>query len=221
MPKKHSGKPVSTTLDYIAKKFNLDLNRKSPIEILDINRVIMAQTLNELGFKVGAEIGVAQGDHAKTLCENNPDLKLYCIDPWQYYHGYTDFMGKKLERFYKEATEKLVPYNCILIRKFSMDAVKDFEDGSLDFVYIDSNHDFQHVTNDIVEWEKKVRPDGIVFGHDYKRDTDPKVKMHVVDVVNSYTYAMRIKPWFILGTRGERDGTPYREDTRSWMWVRS
>jgi len=52
------------TLDYISEKFGLDLNQKSPISILKTNRTIMARTLAELGFTVGAEIGVARGKHA-------------------------------------------------------------------------------------------------------------------------------------------------------------
>lgn len=208
------------TLDYIAKKFDLNINQKPPIHILNINRVVTAQTLHELGFKVGAEIGVAKGDHARILCQNNPGVKLYGIDPWVGYQNYPDYTGETLSNYYEEAKVKLEPYGCILIRKFSMDAVKDFEDESLDFVYIDGAHDFKNVTDDVYEWSKKVRSGGIVFGHDYKRSSNPKVIQHVVDVINGYTYALGIRPWFVLGTEGPRDGV-FREGTRSWMWVKT
>ena len=111
------------TLDYIAQKFELNLDQKSPISILQTNRTIMAQTLAELGFTVGAEIGVAKGDHAEILCLNNPALKLYCIDAWQQFRGYIDYKAERLARFYEEAKAKLMPYDCVFIRKFSMDAV--------------------------------------------------------------------------------------------------
>jgi hypothetical protein len=206
------------TLDYIAQKFDLDLTQKSPIPILKINRVIMAQTLYELGFTVGAEVGVARGEHSEILCQNNPDLKLYCIDAWRGYRGYVDYLNDRLGRFYEEAKQRLAPYNCELIREFSMDAVTKFADGSLDFVYIDGGHDFKNVTNDICEWIKKVRQNGIIFGHDFKRSTNPRLVQHVVDVVQAYTYAHSINPWFTLGEKGRNDGL-YREGTRSWMWV--
>ncbi len=48
-----------------------------------------------------------------------------------------------------------------------MDALEDFEDNSLDFVYIDGDHNFKHISEDIYEWTKKVRSGGIVSGHDY------------------------------------------------------
>ena len=100
-----------------------------------------------------------------------------------------------------------------------MDALANFPDGSLDFVYIDGAHDFKNVAMDVCEWVKKVRPGGIFFGHDYKRSSNPKAVQHVVDVINGYTYALGIKPWFILGTPGHSDGV-FREGTRSWMWVK-
>jgi predicted O-methyltransferase YrrM len=207
------------TLNYIATKFELDLNQKSPITISKINRTIMAQTLSELGFRVGVEIGVAAGIHAETLCKNNPNLKLYGIDPWIHYPGYVDFLSNKLSQFHEEAKQRLAPYNCELIRKFSMDALNDFSDRSLDFVYIDGAHDFKSVADDICEWERKVKLDGIVFGHDYKRSNNPAVRTHVQDVVGAYTYALRVVPWFILGEMGHSDGM-YKEGTRSWMWVK-
>ena len=206
------------TLKYIIEKFNLGLNHKPPIEIPNINRTIMAQTLYELEFKIGAEIGVAAGEHAETLCKNNPNLTLYCIDAWQYYHGYLDFLGEKLEKFYGEAQSRLAPYNCILIKKFSMDAVKDFEDSSLDFVYIDGAHDFKNVADDVCEWTKKVKIGGIVFGHDFKRSKSNYLNA-VKDVVPAYCYQYKINPWFILGTKGRSDGM-FKEGTQSWMFIK-
>jgi len=207
------------TLEYIAQKFNVDITVQPPIEILKVNRTIMAQTLCELGFTVGAEIGVAKGEHSALLCQNNPNLKLYCIDAWEHYHGYRDYLSARLIYFYEEAQKLLSPYNCTLIKKFSQDAVKDFADGSLDFVYIDGAHDFRHVVDDIDDWSKKVRKGGIIYGHDYKRSKNPRLRQEVVDAVNGYTYANHIRPWFLLGTRGKYDGQ-YCEGTRSWMWVR-
>lgn len=205
------------TLAYIAKIYNVDLSQKSPITIYKTNREMMAQTLGALGMNLGAEIGVRQGLHAELLCQNNPALHLYCIDLWKSYPGYAEH-SKEQEQFYKEAKERLSKYNCTLIRAFSMDAVKVFEDLSLDFVYIDGGHDWKNVTNDIYEWEKKVRHGGIVYGHDYKRSKG-NWENAVKDVVPSFCYQFSIAPWFILGEQGHSDGM-YKEGTQSWMWVK-
>lgn len=207
-----------TTLEYISHKFDLDLDRKPPITIEKINRTIMAQTLFELDFTVGAEIGVAKGDHAKIICENNPNLKLYCVDVWDTYKGYLEYTDR-IGKYYRIAKEVLSPFNCIFVKRFSMEAVKFFDNESLDFVYIDGAHDFRNVADDICEWTKKVRIGGIVYGHDFKRSKG-KYQNAVKDVVPAYCYQFNIRPWFILGEQGSRDGTPYREGTQSWMFVR-
>jgi predicted O-methyltransferase YrrM len=206
------------TLKYIATKFNVDLNHKPPIEIFNINREIMAETLTELNFNLGVEVGVRQGLHAELLCKTNPKLKLYGIDLWEAYSGYAEH-AKQQDQFYQETLERLTNYNCTLIRKFSMDAVNDFEDKSLDFVYIDAAHDFKNVAMDVCEWAKKVRPGGIVYGHDYKRSKG-SWQNAVKDVIPAYCYHFKINPWFILGEQGHSDGL-YREGTQSWMFVKA
>ena len=69
------------------------------------------------------------------------------------------------ERMFIERT-KDVP-NIIKIRKSSVEAAKDFADGSLDAVYIDAAHDENSVREDIKTWRPKIKPGGILSGHDY------------------------------------------------------
>lgn len=42
-----------------------------------------------------------------------------------------------------------------------------FDDGAFDLVYLDAGHDFDDVMRDISAWRSKVRPGGILCGHDY------------------------------------------------------
>ena len=177
----------------------------------------MAETLAELGFNEGVEVGVAHGQHSEILCKANPKLKLHLVDIWMDYEGYTIYTGRT-GKYYRIAKRRLIPYDCVWIQKFSMDAVKDFDDESLDFVYIDAAHDFQNVVNDICEWTKKVKIGGVVFGHDYRR-TGNKWEYAIEDAVIGYCNSKVIKPWFILGEPGHRDGM-YKEGIPSWMFVR-
>ena len=71
---------------------------------------------------------------------------------------------------------------------------------SLDFVYIDGNHHFDFVMQDIIEWSKKVRAGGVVSGHDYYRFRNAGV----VDAVNTYTHAHQIWEWFITDEPKEK-----------------
>ena len=104
-----------------------------------------------------------------------------------------------------------------------MDAVEDFEDNSLDFVFIDGAHDFKNVAMDICEWAKKVRPGGIVYGHDYKRwnprsYVGKRYTVDVKDVVQAYMYSKGINPWFAL--ENEIPDPKFGRDNPCWMFVR-
>ncbi len=210
---------MEEAIKLIINKFNVQTAGKPPFSIHNINRTIMAGVLGELGFKIGVEVGTAQGDHAKILCEKIPGLKLYCIDVWETYPGYNEYTNR-IKRYYQEARAKLKPFNCIFVKKFSMEAVDDFADESLDFVYIDGAHDFKSVADDICEWTKKVRIGGIVFGHDYtrSRDTGGKYPRDVKDVVQAYTYSHNISPWFVLGNKIEDPN--FRKDELGWLFIR-
>lgn len=208
------------TIDYILDTYDIayDDTTKMPIEIPNVGRDNLSGLFHELGFSVGAEIGVEQGIFSESLCRDNPGLTLYSIDPWEAYPGYRlNISQQQVSQYYEEAKKRLTPYHCILIKKFSLDAMKDFPDRSLDFVYIDGNHNFQHCANDIIEWSQKIKFGGIIAGHDYVRHKRP-TGMHVVEVVNAYTDAYDIKPWFVLGTKAKREGH-IRDDVRSFMWV--
>lgn len=209
------------TLAYILKKYDLDPKGKCPIEIPNVGRNDLAGLFKELGFKVGAEVGTEKGIYSKVICEQNPELKLYGIDPWKSYRDYQEHRSQsKLDGFYEETKKTLAPYNVEIVKKFSMDAVKDFKPRSLDFVYIDGNHEFRYVVNDIVEWTRRVRHGGIVSGHDYRREKEGTgYRCHVVEAVQGYTKAYFIRPWFVLGRRAKVEGE-IREEHRSWFWVR-
>ncbi len=126
------------TLNYIIKKYSIDLNGKLPVEIPNVGRNDLANLCHELDFKTGVEVGVAGGNYSKILCKVNPQMKVYGVDPWLAYENYTD---KYIEFLYTTAKKQLSPFsNCEIMKESSMNAVKKFEDESLDFVYLDANH---------------------------------------------------------------------------------
>lgn len=124
--------------------------------------------LAQLFTGIGAEVGVERAVFSKVIGKYS--TKLYLIDPWQAYRGYREHVSQdKLDNFFKESVERMMGVNTVFIKAFSLDAVKDFEDESLDFVYIDANHSYENAKADIEAWSKKVKKGGIVAGHDYVR----------------------------------------------------
>lgn len=146
--------------------------------------------LGELKFTKGAEIGVAEGRFSESMFKAIPNLKLYCIDIWNPYQG-NRWSGSKERNIhhFKATSERLSQYDATILREMSMNAVKKFENDSLDFVYIDSNHGFDYVMQDLIEWSRKVKSGGIVFGDDYYDFR----KAGVIAAVNAYTKAHEIE----------------------------
>ncbi len=193
-----------------------------PAEIPDCSRDDLPQFFVEMGFKVGAEIGVATGEFSEKIAQAG--LTLYAIDPWQAYGGYEKSPNhqKTSDSQYMHAKNRLIAYpGCTIIKKASMDAVSDFEDESLDFVYIDGNHEFKFVAEDISEWTRKVRKGGVIAGHDYVNFIPRSLLgvCHVIPVVNAYTLAFDINNWYLLGRKDALAGEK-RDKWRSWMFVK-
>jgi len=186
------------TLEYIKNKYEVDIDQ--PRVRIDIDRFRgFTALLRGLGFRTGAEIGVLDGKYSKWLCYKVKLHKLFLVDPYYAYDAYSENRTKKdLNNFEKDAKKRLLnDKNCNVefIKKFSMEAVKDIEDESLDFVFIDANHDYEWVKEDIYEWSKKVKKGGIVSGHDYSR-------YHfkgVVRAVDEYIEKNNISPLFLIG----------------------
>lgn len=131
------------------------------------------QFLHQLNLNgVGVEVGSGFGGFAERILEQWPGT-LYMIDPWtrQPDHVYREATNRQvnLDKWYEQAVAAVSRFEnrARILRTFSDLAAPQFEDESLDFVYIDGNHSFEAVTLDLALWFPKVRRGGIFSGHDY------------------------------------------------------
>jgi hypothetical protein len=180
------------------------LNEKgNPYWIPDCSRNDLPEFFKELGFKKGVEVGVFRGENMARFCEAGLDIT--GVDPWTDSDMNTIREAKEpAEVTYQRTIEKLKPYKYELIRKTSQEAVKDFPDNSLDFVYIDANHSFGHVAMDLMIWLDKVREGGVISGHDYFIDdhgSHDKHIGHVRDAVDAFAKSYGFTNWYVLGRR--------------------
>jgi len=206
------------TTQYILEKYGkTDYQGEMPIQ-LDILRDDLAGLFNELNLNVGVEIGVAGGRFSQILLEGHPNMQLTGVDPYLSYDEYFDFKTQEIISGFIPSMKKRIDKHkdrFKLIQKTSLEAVKDFKDNSLDFVYIDGNHLFQYVVNDLAEWGKKIKSGGIISGHDFEVRRKPDC-IHAEEVVRGWTAAYDIKPWFITkrARRYNQDGNVHR----SFFW---
>jgi len=215
---------MTNTFEYIVKKYKINVGRQYIVQIPNMGRNHLAALFGELKFTTGAEVGVFKGEYSEVLCKANPKLHLSAIDPWSpaaYEPGIPDGSPNQayFNNLYKEAKNRLYPYNCTIVRKDSMTALKNFKDNSLDFVYIDANHDFVNFSSDLHFWTKKVKPGGIVSGHDYAFFPYRKFN-HVKRALEAYAWSYHMIPLFIAGAETYNKKMT-RDPFRSWFWVKA
>ena len=123
---------------------------------------------------VAAEIGVWEGQFSRRILDECAPVTLHLIDPWQYMpeFGNTGFGRKKNEHLmevkYQEVARAFADDLRVVIHRATSEvALSAMPDGSLDWVYIDGNHNEPFIGNDIALCLRKVRADGIIAGDDF------------------------------------------------------
>ena len=125
---------------------------------------------------VGAEIGVNKGENAKNMLEMLNIKKLYLIDPFVENDLYGDWVDRTHTAVY--SLQKYYPKIKFLFK--TSKSATFYINERLDFVYIDGNHLYKHVKEDIELYWKKIRTPGILGGHDFSPNC-PGVAKAVVE----------------------------------------
>lgn len=117
----------------------------------------------------GLEIGCDIGETSEFLLMSLPKLTLHAVDP---YTNYIDWNGNNLvsrEELYQYVMNRFSTYaqRFVMHRKTSDDAVNDFDTDEFDFIFIDGLHTYDQVLLDCKNYYSKLKPGGILFGHDY------------------------------------------------------
>lgn len=132
------------------------------------------------------EIGAFKGQSIMYLAEKVKELKknikLYTVDVFQYMEQQKDDEHGKYFGldFYDEYLKNIEPMKDYIntIRGSSHEVHTQFEDESVDFVFIDGDHNTDAVLKDLKGWYPKVKRGGIISGHDYMW-VDARVKRAV------------------------------------------
>ncbi len=115
----------------------------------------------------GVEIGVFKGEFSKEIL-NSWTGTLYMVDVWRGLdEGYEDSSNQHNHtNAYTETTKNIKGFEdrAIMIRTSSEESSKLFLDESLDFIYIDANHAYDYVKEDINFWFPKLKKKWFIFG---------------------------------------------------------
>jgi hypothetical protein len=116
------------------------------------------------------EVGTWDGDFSLELLQQTNCNKCYCVDPYKHYtdNEYPDGMNTlsqtEFDQKFETVRERFSSFGSRVefLRMESIEASKQFEDNSVDYVYIDGNHDYKYVLNDIMAWWPKIKTQWLV-----------------------------------------------------------
>lgn len=122
----------------------------------------------------GVEIGVKKAAFSESLLRSWRGDRLISIDPWREadpdeYLDDANVAQRKQDKFFQHAQDRLARFGdrSEIWRLTSLEGAERISPHSLDFVFIDARHDHDSVVEDLEAWFDKVRPGGIISGHDY------------------------------------------------------
>ena len=146
--------------------------------IPDLYRVIASNAQDGDHFvEIGSCRGKSSAFFAVELINSNKQVRFDCVDTWkgspEHQEGGIDFDPAVLDdTLYNEFLANMKPveghYNPI--RMTSIEAATLYADNSIDFVFIDGDHEFDSVMADIAAWFPKVKSGGVISGHDFPYD---------------------------------------------------
>mgnify|MGYP001572503114 CR=1 FL=1 len=159
-------------------------------------------------FGEGAEIGVAEGEFSEFILANWKGRRLYSIDPWmefprdQYEDACNVPQGAQ-DECYKQTRERLRPFGdrSLIVRRTSLEAAAGFQAGQLDFAYVDAQHHYEAVREDLALWYPKIRKGGILAGHDYLAGKRQQGSFGVKTAVDEFARARGLQ----LAVSAEKD----------------
>lgn len=175
-----------------------------PVQLGYTRHTLIDKIKSHLGeINTAIEIGTWRGDFANIMCDKLKPNKFYAIDPYMLYEGYTDkpdqneFANQRnldmlADRASWRISAMLPEGRSVLLREMSCNAIHQFEDNSLDVVYVDADHKYEPVLADIRAWYAKVKPGGILCGDDYIEGSHIE-KFGVIEAVKDFAAEMNLK----------------------------
>jgi len=120
------------------------------------------------------EIGVFRGEFARDILRVAQPKELYLVDIWEGKWGSGDKDGNNyveigdMESVYLGLVQQTIDkHNIHIVRSKSVSFLQSCQDNFFDVIYVDGDHTEEAVYNDMINSLAKIKPDGLLMGHDY------------------------------------------------------
>ena len=127
---------------------------------------------------IAVEIGVWKGEFSKDILKLLKPEKLYLVDPWRNFEDqsgafHANRKDLEFEKIYLSVVEsfqdEIDSGGVEILRETSLQALKRFEENSVDFVYLDADHSYSAVKADFEAILPILKSGGVVMLDDYHR----------------------------------------------------
>ena len=152
----------------------------------------LAHKIRENDFRIGAEIGCANGNTTGHILKNTKVRKLYAVDLWHPSNDrfsskqYDGWNFKRMQSRFERAIHGN-RHRVVLLKGISWEVADSVEDGTLDFIFIDADHSYQSVKRDILAWTPKLKEGGMISGHDtHFKDVYRAINFYVPKWIPAY-----------------------------------
>jgi len=177
---------------YLDKLFGIEVIRIFPREAIKY-----AKDYFQNKEIIALEIGTLKGENTKSMFKKLNISKIYLIDPYIIYNG--------LDRVYayrsckKEAIRRLNKFSDKInwIFKLSSEAIEDIKE-KVDFIYIDGNHDYSFVKEDLENYWEILNMGGIMSGHDIQCEDVSRAVLEFARKKNLQVLFGERRDWWII-----------------------
>lgn len=153
-----------------------------------VNHCFASDDQPAIFVEVGAWKGQSAAHMAVEIINSNKNIKFYCFDTWagSTEHKLDPRYSHDLPSLYQQFQNNIAPVKNYIkyARLASTDAVHLFEDDSIDFVYIDANHEFDDVVKDIKAWWPKIKLGGLLAGDDFDNPSVGNAVSYIAPIIS-------------------------------------
>lgn len=127
---------------------------------------LVANAKPKVVVELGTHWGVSFFSFCQAAKDHSPSTQLNAVDTWQgeeHAGVYGEEVIKKVREIKEEYFKQL---HIQLVQKTFDEALKDFDDHSVDLLHIDGLHTYEAVRHDFESWLPKLKKTGVVLFHD-------------------------------------------------------
>jgi predicted O-methyltransferase YrrM len=124
---------------------------------------------NYIFVEIGTWKGKSTVFMAEQIKETKKKIKFYAIDTFVGTAGYETWDSVVNKTLYDEYLKNIEPVKdyIITIKGNSNIVHSQFENDTIDFIFIDGDHTYEGVSADLKGWYPKLKVGGVIAGHDY------------------------------------------------------